>query len=250
VDLPTPEGSDGSPDDARTTSGRSAWRPASNDVSFAPVNANVRAIVFDLDGTLVDSLEDLAVAMNDVLREAGQPEHPIEAYRHFIGWGAADLVRRAAPNADHAALLSSFGRRYHGEAHGHASRPYAGIPELLRTLVARKIPIAVLSNKPHAATVAVVARFFPEIPFVAVVGAREGSPHKPDPTTALEIAETLGVPASACAFVGDTEVDMQTAKNARMKPIGVAWGFRAETLTNAGAERVVASPSELLDVVG
>jgi phosphoglycolate phosphatase len=211
---------------------------------------NVRAFVFDLDGTLVDSLEDLAVAMNDVLREAGQPEHPIEAYRHFIGWGAADLVRRAAPNADHAALLSSFGRRYHGEAHGHASRPYAGIPELLRTLVARKIPIAVLSNKPHAATVAVVARFFPEIPFVAVVGAREGSPHKPDPTTALEIAETLGVPASCCAFVGDTEVDMLTAKNARMKPIGVAWGFRAENLTGAGAERVVTRPEELLDEVG
>jgi phosphoglycolate phosphatase len=214
------------------------------------VNANVRAFVFDLDGTLVDSLEDLANAMNEVLREAGQPEHPIEAYRHFIGWGAADLVRRAAPNADHAALLASFGRRYHGEAQGHASRPYEGIPELLRTLVARKIPIAVLSNKPHAATVAVVARFFPEIPFVAVVGAREGSPHKPDPTTALEIAETLGVPAAGCAFVGDTEVDMLTAKNARMKPIGVAWGFRAESLTGAGAERVVTRPEELLDEVG
>ncbi len=217
---------------------------------FAPVNANVRAFVFDLDGTLVDSLEDLAVAMNEVLREAGRPEHPIEAYRHFIGWGAADLVRRAAPDGDHAALLEGFRRRYHREGLDRASRPYDGIPELLRELVARRIPLAVLSNKPHAATVAVIARFFPDVPFVAVVGARTGVPHKPDPSAALEIAEALGVPASACAFVGDTEVDVQTALNAQMTPIGVAWGFRAETLASAGAERVVASPHELLDVLG
>lgn len=222
------------------------------------MNANVRALVFDLDGTLVDSLEDLAVAMNEVLREAGRPEHPIEAYRHFIGWGAADLVRRAAPDGDHAALLESFRRRYHHEGldprltprTGDRSRPYDGIPELLRELVARRIPLAVLSNKPHAATVAVVARFFPDVPFVAVVGAREGVPHKPDPSAALEVAEALGVPASACAFVGDTEVDVQTALNARMKPIGVAWGFRAEMLADAGAARVISDPRELLDLVG
>ncbi|MCU0674871.1 MAG: HAD family hydrolase [Myxococcota bacterium] len=225
------------------------------------MNANVRAIVFDLDGTLVDSLEDLAVAMNDVLREAGQPEHPIDAYRHFIGWGAADLVRRAAPDGDHAALLEGFRRRYHREGLDRprltprtsdegASRPYDGIPELLRELVARRVPLAVLSNKPHPATVAVVARFFPEIPFVAVVGARDGVPHKPDPTAALEIAEALGVPGSACAFVGDTEVDVQTALNARMTPIGVAWGFRAASLADAGAVRVIAEPRELLDVIG
>ena len=223
------------------------------------MNANVRALVFDLDGTLVDSLEDLAVAMNEVLREAGRPEHPIEAYRHFIGWGAADLVRRAAPDGDHAALLEGFRRRYHegldrprltSRTGGDRSRPYDGIPELLRELVARRIPLAVLSNKPHAATVAVVARFFPDVPFVAVVGAREGVPHKPDPSAALEVAEALGVPASACAFVGDTEVDVQTALNARMKPIGGAWGFRAEMLADAGAARVISDPRELLDLVG
>lgn len=219
--------------------------------TFAAVNAavNVRAFVFDLDGTLVDSLEDLAVAMNEVLREAGRAEHPIDAYRGFIGWGAADLVRRAAPDGDHDALLAEFRQRYHGRGLDHASHPYDGIPELLRTLVERRVPLAVLSNKPHAATVAVVARFFPDVPFIAVVGAREGVPHKPDPTSALEIVEALGVDAASCVFVGDTEVDMQTARNAGMTPIGVAWGFRAETLAAAGAERVVAHPQELLDVL-
>ncbi|MCA9613044.1 MAG: HAD family hydrolase [Polyangiales bacterium] len=209
-----------------------------------------RAFVFDLDGTLVDSLEDIAVAMNDVLEAAGLPTHSLDAYRGFVGWGAADLVHRAAPTGDHATLLAAFKQRYHGRGLEKASRPYDGVPELLRALVERRVPVAVLSNKPHAATVAVVARFFPDVPFVAVLGARDDVPHKPDPTAALEIADTLGVSPSECVFVGDTEVDMQTARRANMTPVGVAWGFRAESLEGAGAATVIARPDELLRFVG
>lgn len=208
-----------------------------------------RAFVFDLDGTLVDSLEDIAVAMNDVLRFAGAEPHPIEAYRRFVGWGAADLVRRAAPDGDHAALLAAFKERYHGQGLSTASRPYPGIVALLHELTRRRVPLAVLSNKPHAATVEVVARFFPGVPFVAVLGARQDVPHKPDPTAALAIADALGVSGADCVFVGDTEVDVQTALNARMTPVGVAWGFRAHALASAGAARIIQSPAELLGLV-
>jgi phosphoglycolate phosphatase len=211
--------------------------------TFAPVRP--RGIVFDLDGTLVDTLTDIADAMNDVLRAAGYAAHAIDAYRSFVGWGAADLVRRAAPEgAPLDTLHAAFLERYHGRGLDRTTRPYEGIPQLLAALVERRIPLAVLSNKPHAATVAVVARFFAEIPFVAVVGACAEVPNKPNPASALAIADSLKLTSRECAFVGDTEIDIETAQRAGMIPVGVAWGFRAGAL--AGAAYVLDSPFDLL----
>lgn len=219
-----------------------------SDVPFTFGGVRPRGIVFDLDGTLVDSLLDIADAMNDVLRVAGHPVHPTEAYRRFVGWGAADLVRRAAPEgAEVSSLLAAFLERYHGQRLAHASQPYAGIPQLLAALVERRVPLAVLSNKPHDATVAVVAHFFADVPFVAVVGARPDVPNKPNPASALAVAEALGLTSRECAFVGDTEIDVETAQRAGMLPIGVAWGFRAGALD--GAAHVIGSPFDLLSLL-
>lgn len=210
----------------------------------------LRGVVFDLDGTLLDTLEDIASAMNAVLSAAGLPSHSLEAYRGLVGWGASDLVRRAAPDGDHDALLAGFRARYYRDGLHGATRPYEGVPQLLQALVVRKVPVAVLSNKPHEPTVSVVGHFFADIPFVAVLGARPEAPIKPDPTVALAIAEGLGVAPSECAFVGDTEVDIETGRRAGMRPIGVSWGFRADSLAPAGAERVLDAPDELLALLG
>ncbi|MBX3248085.1 MAG: HAD-IA family hydrolase [Myxococcales bacterium] len=210
----------------------------------------VRGVVFDLDGTLLDTLEDIALAMNEVLSAAGLPTHPLDAYRRLVGWGARDLIRRAAPDGDQDALLADFRARYYGRGLHGATRPYEGVPQLLHALVARRVPVAVLSNKPHEPTVAVIGHYFPDVPFVAVLGARPSAPIKPDPTVALTIAEGLGLSPSECAFVGDTEVDIETGRRAGMRPIGVSWGFRAESLAPAGAERVLDAPEDLLSLLG
>lgn len=217
-----------------------------------------RLIIFDLDGTLVDSLRDIADSVNAVLHENGLPMHPIDAYRAMVGDGLAKLVERAidpgpdsAPGSgtDFARVLAAVRERY--AAHClDATRPYPGIPALLDALAARRLPLAVLSNKPHAMTIEVVARTFPEGTFVAVAGARESVPIKPDPAAALAIARQLGVPPESTLFVGDTPVDIATARAARMTGVGVHWGFRsAQQLREAGARHLLDAPERLMDLL-
>lgn len=211
---------------------------------------NKRAI-FDLDGTLVDSLRDIADAMDHVLDELGLPRRSHAEYERFVGDGARMLVRRALP--DRADLedtaLASFRARYFARLIVH-TRPYDGVEALLGALADRAIPTAVLSNKPHAATQAIVRQLFPAHPFVEVLGHRDDHPRKPDPASAFELARALGLSPSSILFVGDTPVDVETARAAGMIPVGVLWGMRARAeLEGAGAAHLIAEPMELLELL-
>jgi phosphoglycolate phosphatase len=209
-----------------------------------------QAVIFDLDGTLADSLRDLGEAMNRALSDARLPTHSLEAYRHFVGEGVDVMVARAAaPEARPEVLkgiIDGYRRHYGLIDHSH-TQPYEGIPALLDALTAARVPMAVLSNKRDDFTKLLVHQRFSRWRFVEVRGEREGVPRKPDPTAAFEVALALNVlPANIC-FVGDTAVDMKTAVNAGMQRVGCLWGFRdRDELLGAGAQRVIASPLELL----
>jgi phosphoglycolate phosphatase len=210
--------------------------------------------IFDLDGTLIDSIGDLADAMNVVLQELGHPVHPRESYHYFVGDGIEMLVRRALPSevVDEtnipdmvAAMREEYSRRWLA-----TTRPFPQIPEVLVELRARNIRSVVLSNKPDFATRAIVDELFADDPFEFVRGALDGVPLKPDPTAALEIASKLGVRPGQAIFVGDTPVDMKTGRNAGMRTVGVTWGFRdAGELLEAGADHIIETPMELLEVL-
>jgi phosphoglycolate phosphatase len=211
------------------------------------------AVLFDLDGTLVDSIADLADAMNYALALQGLPGHELPAYRLMVGEGVETLVRRALP-AERSALvprvLADFRDRYAGH-YADKTLPYPGIADLLARLSAAGLKLAVLSNKREDFTQAVVRALLPGARFEQVRGERANVPRKPDPTAALELARDLGVAPSACAFVGDTAVDMDTARSAGMVAVGVLWGFRSkEELLSHGAKVLLAHPLELLDVAG
>lgn len=213
--------------------------------------AHPQAVIFDLDGTLVDSLGDISTAMNGALGDLGLPGHPPAAYRHFIGDGIEPLAQRALPPerrdaASVGACVAKWRQRYVA-CLVEQTRPYPGISALLEALVARGLRLAVLSNKADDLTVRIVAALFPATPFAEVRGARDGVPKKPDPSAALAIAETLGVEPACCLYVGDTAIDLETARAASMVPVGVLWGFRPEQLRESGAARLLEQPAALLD---
>lgn len=216
-----------------------------------------RAVAFDLDGTLLNTLEDLANAANAALATAGYPQHPVAAYRQFVGNGLQMLVRRALPSGEadrlgpdgFAELVRRTGDNYAGDW-AVATRPYPHIPELLKALCERGVPLAVVTNKPHEWTLRMLAHYFPDKPFLFVQGAMPELPHKPDPAGALEAARRLGVRPNETAFVGDSNVDMHTTANAGMGAVGVAWGFRgAEELRQSGADHLLYDPLELLELI-
>jgi phosphoglycolate phosphatase len=175
----------------------------------------------------------------------------VDAYRRFVGSGVRVLAERATEglDADIAALVQAFRTRYHAHPVTR-TRPYEGVQELLDELRDRDLALGVLSNKPHALTTRITAELFPASTFRAVWGKKDGFPPKPDPTLALVMLEALGLAPEACAYVGDTDVDMLTAKSSGMLAVGVLWGFRDEQeLRGAGAARVIAQPRDLLEVV-
>lgn len=216
----------------------------------------LHAVIFDLDGTLIDSLADLADAANASLAQFGYPVHPLPAYRHFVGNGLEMLIRRALPagEADRlgprlTAVLEAMRARY-SATWSVKTAPYPGIPEALGALTEKKLPLAVLSNKPDPWTQEIVRHFFPNIAFAAVRGARPHVPCKPDPAAALQIAADLNVPPEHTAFVGDSNVDVLTARRAGMFAVGVTWGFRdAQELRDAGASLLINRPDELPGLV-
>lgn len=208
-------------------------------------------VIFDLDGTLIDSIGDLADAMNAVLKDLGHPTHPRDDYRFFVGDGLEILVRRALPQAE--LIDEKFSdtvqlmRREYSARWTATTRPFPGIPELLEELRAREIRSAVLSNKPDHATRVIVGELFADHDFGVVRGALDGVPLKPDPTSALEAASALGSSSEETIFVGDTPVDMETGTNAGMRTVGVTWGFRsAKELLDTGADQVIDHPRDLL----
>jgi phosphoglycolate phosphatase len=208
-------------------------------------------VIFDLDGTLVDTLADIADALNHVLEARGLPGHGLPDYRRMIGAGVELLIERAVPASEHrhsAAIIVEYRARY-AQHMLDRSTPYPGIADLLAQLRARGVPLSVLSNKPDPATRQMIATLFPEVPFVDVVGQRPGRPRKPDPSVALELAARMKVSPERCTFVGDTDFDMQTACAAGMFAVGVTWGFRdgAELLQH-GARALIDRPAELLEL--
>ncbi|WP_164102164.1 HAD family hydrolase [Candidatus Laterigemmans baculatus] len=210
------------------------------------------AVIFDLDGTLLDTLSDIAEASNRSLTEFGFPIHPLKDYRTLVGDGVFILFRRALPAAvaDDSVVVDqcvvAFHRHY-DQLWSATSRPYDGIPELLEELVDRGLRLGVLSNKPHEFTVECVRHFFPQIPFGAVFGHRADVPRKPDTTGVEEILRKLDSTAESCLYLGDTNTDMQTARNAKCTAVGVSWGFRSvEELIANGAEHLIDAPEQLL----
>ena len=214
----------------------------------------LRSILFDLDGTLLNTLEDLGTSLNNVLERDGHPTHTMDTYRLFVGEGAERLVFRALPPHKReentiCRYLQAFKEEY--AYHWNVRiRPYPGITELLDDLTNRGTQLAVLSNKPHEYTVKCVSELLPNWTFDVVFGQRDSVRRKPDPAGALEIVSVLEIAPEECVFVGDTGVDMKTAVAAGMVPVGVTWGFRSrEELEENGAEVIIDHPSELLQVL-
>ena len=210
---------------------------------------DLRAVLFDLDGTLADSLADLANATNWALTQLGCPTHPLESYRYFVGEGARQLCARALP-ADKQNLVDDALRLMRERYDAHCfdlTKLYAGIPELISALAERHYRLAVLSNKPDIFTKRMIAHYFSPSPFTVVRGQMPNVPLKPDPAAALQIAQELGVPPAQWLYLGDTNTDMRTARAAGMRAGGVLWGFRSrEELLESGAEHTVAKPDDVL----
>jgi phosphoglycolate phosphatase len=213
-----------------------------------------RAVIFDLDGTLLDTLEDLADSMNAVLEQQGYPAHPSSAYRYFVGDGVEMLVRRCLPEREWStdqisryvdAMEEEYSRRWDVK-----TRPYPGIPELLDSLEERNFPKGIFSNKPDGFTQLTVEKLLSTWNFHPVKGALPDIPRKPDPTGALAVAAQLDVDPADCLYLGDTNTDMKTALAAGMYPLGATWGFRpAAELQASGARRLLDHPMELLDLL-
>lgn len=215
---------------------------------------NTRLAVFDLDGTLLHTIGDLAVACNAALALRGLPQHSYETYCGFVGNGIMRLVERALPeplrSPENVALMRADFVRYYTAHIDVYTKPYDGIPEMLAELARQGVRLAVASNKFQAGTEQLIARFFPDIPFGPVLGQREGVPLKPDPAVVKEILAATGAAREQTVFVGDSAIDILTAQAAGVRSIGVSWGFRTRAeLEQAGAGRIIYRPGELIGLL-
>ena len=206
-------------------------------------------MIFDLDGTLVDSLPGIAGSLNRALTSLGLPSHSSRAIRGFIGNGARVLVSRAAPAGSAEPLLAALEQAFKADydrTWPQGTAVYPGVAGMLTQLQRRGMALAVLSNKPHAFTTAMVGSLFPASTFAAVLGQRAGIPHKPDPAGAVEIAAVLGLPAAAVTLIGDSTMDIETARRAGMRALAVSWGYHDhEALQAAGPDALSATPQEV-----
>lgn len=209
--------------------------------------------IFDLDGTLLDTVADLAHATNFALRQCGFPTHEVNEYYHFVGRGINNLFRSALPEEsrtdENVLRMRAAFVPYYNEHNADNSHPYEGITEVLSSLHEAGFMLAVASNKYQQATERLIQRFFPAIPFCTVLGQREGFPMKPDPSIVYLIIEQAGVNVQDVLYIGDSGIDMQTAENAHVESIGVTWGFRsAEELRASGAKHLVHTPEQILSI--
>ncbi len=214
--------------------------------------SNFHGIIFDLDGTLLDTLTDLAASTNRVLANHGFAPHPVDAYRYFVGDGMRMLVERALPQEHRLPRVIDrvFAELHadYGENWAEATRPYAGVVELLAELQRRGIVMSVLSNKPDEFTGIMVRKFFPTVAFKCVYGASDRVAKKPDPAGALCIAAETGIKPEQTLYLGDMLVDMKTAVAAAMFPLGALWGFRdKDELLAGGAKLLLQSPMQLFN---
>lgn len=214
-----------------------------------------RAALFDLDGTLLDTLEDLGESMNAALASMGYPPRSSADHRLFVGDGFTVYAQRAlppGPNQDPALVKACVDKAFeiYLTRLTLKTRLYDGIAELLDAMAARGMVMAVFSNKPHELLVRIMAHYFGRWTFVAARGAQPSAPRKPDPSVALEIARAAGIEPREWIYLGDTNTDMETALRAGMFAVGVTWGFRSrEELVGAGAQALVSRPAEILDLL-
>ncbi|MDR2422182.1 MAG: HAD family hydrolase [Deltaproteobacteria bacterium] len=210
------------------------------------------AAIFDLDGTVLNTLPDLADSLNLALEAAGYPTHDLEGFRPMVGGGMAKMIERALPegskNPETLAKVMAYFKKEYAKRQCDKTVPYDGIVELLKDLAAKGWLLGLLSNKDHENTLEVVGHFFPGL-FSKIIGVRPGFPTKPDPSGALEICQAFGLSPSQVFYVGDSGVDMATAKGAGCRPIGVAWGFRPkDELLAGGALAILEEPCDFLEV--
>jgi phosphoglycolate phosphatase len=210
-----------------------------------------KAVIFDLDGTLLDTLEDIADAMNSVLARHGFPTHAVESYKTFVGDGVRNLARRTLPeDARDDGFVDRFTaemREAYARNWNHKTTPYPGVDEMLDALVARGAKLAILSNKPDDFTRMCVEELLPRWRFDVVLGHSDDIPLKPDPTGPLEVARRLGVKPEQTLYVGDSGMDMEAARHAGMFPLGVLWGFRSrKELLDTGARALANHPRDIV----
>lgn len=211
------------------------------------------AVFFDLDGTLLNTIFDLAASMNEVLTQRGCPVHPVDDYRYFIGDGVHMLVFRALPHCLRTEekvqeAVHDF-RQAYDRRWKETTRPYPGIEDLLQALGKRNVPLGVVSNKPHEPTLTCVQAFFSQVPFAVIQGQTPDLPPKPDPAGLLAALKICQADPEHSLYVGDSGVDVQAARRAGLRAVGAEWGFRTrEELLDHGADFVIRHPLEVLDI--
>ncbi|HNW27249.1 MAG TPA: HAD family hydrolase [Spirochaetota bacterium] len=212
-----------------------------------------KALLFDLDGTLLNTLDDIADSMNSVLQRNGFNPHPVERYKKFVGGGVGDLSRRVLPdgfdNDERAAEISAQMRDEYSRRWGIKTRLYTGIDSMLDAFTKRGTPLSILSNKPDDFTQAICRHYFSRWHFEIILGATDRFPKKPDPSAALFIAREMDIAPRDILYLGDSDTDMKAAVAAGMFPVGALWGFRdADELLASGARLLLKQPEELLDL--
>lgn len=211
-----------------------------------------KLVIFDLDGTLLNSIFDLGEACNHALVQMGFTPHPIPAYNLMVGNGVRKLLERAQPDADPETIekLLVYFKEYYGDHCTVHTKPYEGIPELLAELTARGVAVAVATNKYQEAAMKIINHYFPDIPFVSVEGQIPDRPTKPDPSVVFAILSSFPTRKSEVLYVGDSGVDMETARRACVESVGVTWGFRpASELRQYYADNIVSRPEDILDLL-
>lgn len=211
-----------------------------------------KLVVFDLDGTLLNTIADLGNACNYALKEMGYSSHPLTAYNYMVGNGVRRLMERAEPDAtpDTIDLLLGKFREYYDEHCTDLTRPYPGIPELLTELQDKGVAVAVTSNKYQFAVNRIISHYFGDITFAAILGEVPDRPKKPDPSIVFEALNIHPTPKREVLYVGDSAVDIETARRACIESVGVTWGFRpVSELRSAYADHIVSDPSEILKYV-
>jgi phosphoglycolate phosphatase len=212
------------------------------------------ALIFDMDGTLLNTLDDIANSMNAVLKRNGFPQHPVECYRKYVGGGIGELVLRALPDghedAGRSGALAEQMREEYSRRWAETTRLYPGVDRMLDGLSIRGLRFSILSNKPDEFTVEMCRFFLSSWDFEFVMGASPSFPKKPDPAAALHIARGMGLESDVFVYLGDSGTDMKTAVSAGMYPAGALWGFRdADELRANGAKVLLKRPEDILEII-